>query len=282
VSYKKLEPAEILKPYVESIWIQEYLSFSRSFLPTRIIPSTKIDLLFYYLDPFVQHRNNSTEKIPLNVVHGQMTKPVEVSATGKTGIIIFSFYPWGLAPFVDNPTYEFTDNTIDSGFIFDFKVINELRSKILESKNNYERVNHIQKFLINRICEKSVDKFVIYLSKIINESYAKIRLNKVAKNYNISRRHLQRRFSTATGLSPKQFAEIIRFQKALYLKRSGYHWNEIAENCGYYDQSHFIKEVKSYAGISPEKIYKEIIPTKLMKFFNAPVSMSHFYNTVYL
>ena len=92
MSYKKIEPAEVLNPYVESIWIQEYLSFSPAFLPTRVIPSTKIDLLFYYLDPFVQHKNNCVEKIPMNIVHGQMTKPVEVSATGNTGIIIFSFY----------------------------------------------------------------------------------------------------------------------------------------------------------------------------------------------
>ena len=282
MSYKKLQPAEILKPYVESIWIQEDLSFDPNWKPTKIIPSTKADLIFYYHDPFVIHENGKKEILPKNVIHGQLTKPMQVSATGKTGLIIFSFYPWGISQLIDIPYNELTDMSIDLNCIFGSKAVDEVHSKILESKNNIERVNITQKFLIDKLRERKADKFVIYLSKIINEKHGNIKLNKMAQEFNISRRHLQRRFSNITGLSPKQFAEIIRFQKSLYLKRCGFHWNEIAENCGYYDQSHFIKEVKKYTGTSPEKIYSEIQPTKLMKYFNASNSMSHFYNTVYL
>ena len=280
--YKKLQPAEILKPYVESIWIQEDLSFDPNWKPTKIIPSTKADLIFYYHDPFVIHINGNKELVPMNVLHGQITKPIRVSATGKTGLIIFSFYPWGVSQFIDIPFGELTDKSIDLNYIFGSNIIDELHFKIRESKNNIERVDLIQNFLVNKLHEKSVDKLVIYLSKVINDENGRIKLNKVAKDFNISRRHLQRRFSNTTGLSPKQFAEIIRFQKSLYLKRSGFHWNDIAENCGYYDQSHFIKEVKKYAETSPEKIYSGIKPTKLMKYFNSSNSMSHFYNTVYL
>ncbi len=282
MSYKKIQPAEILKPYVESIWIQEDLTFDPNWKPTKIIPSTKADLIFYYRDPFVQHNKNSKEIIPLNVLHGQFTKPVEVSATGKTGLIIFSFYPWGISPFIDIPYYELTDKAVDIKLLFGSSKIDELHSKIMEAKNNDIRIKLIQDFLINILKERQADLLVIYLTKIINNSFGKVKLNEASKNLNISRRHLQRRFSAVTGLSPKQFIDIVRFQKALFLKRNGYHWGDIAENCGYYDQSHFIKEIKNYTNKTPENIYTGVKPTKLMQYFNSSGSMSHFYNTVYL
>ncbi len=282
MGYKKLNPSKILQPYVESIWIQEDLSFDPGYLPTKIVPSTRVDLLFYYHEPFVHHDKAAKEIIPLNVLHGQMTKPMRVSATGKTGIIIFSFYPWGLSPFINIPLNEFTDKSIDMNLVFDSRSMNELHSKILESKCNYERVNIIQNFLANSLKEKSKDDFIIELAKHINHQNGKIRLSAIAKNNNISRRNLQRRFSKAIGLSPKKFADIIRFQKALHLKKSGYNWSDIAEQCGYYDQPHFIKEIKSFTGLSPEKIFSNIKPTRLMNYFNRSQSLSHFYNTVYL
>ena len=282
MSYRKLQPAEVLKPYVESIWIQEDLTYDPNWQPTRIIPTTRSDMLFYFREPFVTHSNGGSEKIPMCVLHGQMTKPLHVSATGKTGLIIFSFYPWGIAPFINIPFYEFTDKSIDLGLVFGHKVIRELHEKIVDSNTNEDRIKLIEDFLINNLPENPVDHFGCKFAKLINQRLGNVQLTGIAKELNISRRHLQRRFSLATGLSPKQFAEIIRFQKALYLKRKGYHWADIAETCGYYDQSHFIKKVKTFTGTSPEKIYADVKPTKLMRYFNAVEQMSHFYNTIYL
>ncbi|OGU35716.1 MAG: hypothetical protein A2068_06960 [Ignavibacteria bacterium GWB2_35_6b] len=239
-------------------------------------------MVFYYLDPFVSHKNGVKELIPATVLHGQKTKPLFVSATGKTGIIIVNFYPWGVAPFTNIPFYELKDGAVDINFVFGIKTVGELYQKIIESKNNFERVNFIQKFLIKIISEKRKDDLVVALTKAINNNYKRIKISKLANELNLSRRHLLRRFSDSTGLSMKQFAGIIRFQKALYLKREGYHWGDIAENCGYFDQPHFIKEIERYTGTTPEKIFSNTKPTKLMQFFNSGYGMSHFYNTVYL
>jgi len=282
MSYKKIQPHEILKPYVESISIQEDLTFDPSWKPTKIIPAAKANMVFYYLDPFVSHKNGVKELIPATVLHGQKTKPLYVSATGKTGIIIVNFYPWGVTPFTNISFYEIKDGAVDINFLFGTKIVRELYLKILESKSNFERVNFIQNFLIKKLSEKRKDDLVVNLTGVINNNYKNITINKLAKEFNLSRRHLLRRFSDSTGLSIKQFAEIIRFQKALYLKREGYHWGDIADNCGYFDQSHFIKEVERYAGTTPEKIFSDSKPTKLMQYFNSGYGMSHFYNTVYL
>ena len=57
--YRKIQPFKQLRPFVESIWIQEDLRDAsiENFSPTIILPSAKIDLLFFYRDPFVQIEN---------------------------------------------------------------------------------------------------------------------------------------------------------------------------------------------------------------------------------
>lgn len=71
--------------------------------------------------------------------------------------------------------------------------------------------------------------------------------------FQISSRHLRRLFSENIGLSPKEFAKVLRFQTVLR------HWKEngsldIVE--GFYDQSHFIKDWKKFTGLTPSSLRK--------------------------
>jgi AraC-like DNA-binding protein len=93
-----------------------------------------------------------------------------------------------------------------------------------------------------------------------------------------SRRHLIAQFHTHFGMAPKTITRIRRFNLAVaavnrlgrdvirhpagkpYLdlethSRRAAHldtpWADLALNCGYYDQSHFIKEFRAFAGVTP-------------------------------
>lgn len=60
-------------------------------------------------------------------------------------------------------------------------------------------------------------------------------------------------FSEDVGLTPKLFCRVLRFQEALrhIVQRSERTWADIALDAGYYDQSHFINDFQTFAGISP-------------------------------
>jgi AraC-like DNA-binding protein len=65
------------------------------------------------------------------------------------------------------------------------------------------------------------------------------------------------RFATAfrdrVGVSPKRFARIVRFDRALraIAERRGTSLGEIALAAGYYDQAHFTNEFREHAGLTP-------------------------------
>ncbi|HEU4324672.1 MAG TPA: helix-turn-helix domain-containing protein [Roseiflexaceae bacterium] len=69
----------------------------------------------------------------------------------------------------------------------------------------------------------------------------------------LSERQLARLFREAVGLTPKQFCRVRRFQQLLRRIERGraVAWAETAIDCGYYDQSHLIRDFQLFAGLNP-------------------------------
>ena len=78
-------------------------------------------------------------------------------------------------------------------------------------------------------------------------------IDSVASDVSTSRRQLERLFLQQVGLTPKTFARIARFQRALLLERDApqWDWTRIAQECGCYDQAHLIAEFRQFTGGSP-------------------------------
>ena len=85
-------------------------------------------------------------------------------------------------------------------------------------------------------------------------------MDALATTIGINSRGLDRTFNTRVGIPPKTLSRIIRFQqvfKMLEQQNASPNWPQIALECGYYDQSHFIKEFKAFAGREPTAYLNE-------------------------
>jgi len=71
-----------------------------------------------------------------------------------------------------------------------------------------------------------------------------------------SHRHFVALFKEAAGLPPKRLQRVLRFQRLLAALPADtpvpQHWAQLALTIGYSDQSHFIREFRDIAGMSPE------------------------------
>lgn len=77
----------------------------------------------------------------------------------------------------------------------------------------------------------------------------------LAQDFHWSERQLYRVFKTYYGVSPKVLLNILRLHLCLtLLLEEKMDLLDIANLCGFYDQSHFIREIKRYTGISPLKL----------------------------
>jgi len=82
----------------------------------------------------------------------------------------------------------------------------------------------------------------------------------VAAELGVSERHLRRVFRETVGVSPKAFARIARFHRALGAAREDGRagWAGIAAAAGYYDQAHLIAEFRAIAGVTPRVLVGEM------------------------
>jgi AraC-like DNA-binding protein len=92
------------------------------------------------------------------------------------------------------------------------------------------------------------------------ERLASAGVNIVATDLGVSERHLRRVFREAVGVSPKDFARLVRFDRALRAAHEdeGESWASIAAAAGYYDQAHLIGEFHSISGVTPRALLSEL------------------------
>jgi len=82
----------------------------------------------------------------------------------------------------------------------------------------------------------------------------------VAADLKVSERHLRRVFHHSVGMTPKTFARLARFRRALRAarQRGPAGWASIAAGAGYYDQAHLIAEFRAFAGVTPQALLDEL------------------------
>jgi len=90
----------------------------------------------------------------------------------------------------------------------------------------------------------------------------RIRVNDLAAEVGWSRRHLSERFRAEIGLTPKEAARVVRFERARNLlslpTRPGL--AAVAAECGYADQAHFTREFGEVVGLSPTRWIANELP----------------------
>jgi AraC-like DNA-binding protein len=69
----------------------------------------------------------------------------------------------------------------------------------------------------------------------------------------LSHRRFTQLFREQTGLTPKSFSRVRRFQRVLRSISTLHEpeWTQVALDCGYYDQAHFIHDFQSFSGFTP-------------------------------
>lgn len=80
-----------------------------------------------------------------------------------------------------------------------------------------------------------------------------LRVADIAAEVGWSRRHLAARFTAEYGLTPKEAARVVRFQrsKRLLSRRDRPALAEVAAVCGFYDQAHLAREWNELCGCPP-------------------------------
>jgi len=252
-----IEPIKILSKYIQNYFIVE-TDDEIEFLPNeRVYPCGFATMVFHYGSPSIFQKKDSGKYIEPNLVLcGQQTSYYDLSLSGKTGMILIAFRPHGVKSFFKFPITELLNENLSLQDLANNEAV-ELEDKLLNALNNKQRINHLEKFLIRRLNHSDDFERVEHAIKIIENSKGQIKAQDIAHDVCLGIKQFERTFSKYVGINPKKYASIIRFQNVIQMKRKHKKSNmyQLAFDNGYYDQSHFIHDFKSFTGFTPKAFF---------------------------
>lgn len=89
--------------------------------------------------------------------------------------------------------------------------------------------------------------------------HGRVRISDLGTMAGVGQRQFERQFIDSVGVPPKQYAEILRFRRALTLvTRTTTPLAHIAADMGYADQSHLTRQFARLAGLSPARARRHV------------------------
>jgi methylphosphotriester-DNA--protein-cysteine methyltransferase len=114
-------------------------------------------------------------------------------------------------------------------------------------------------FLLSRLDERRADQMIAHAIQKIKSASGNIKVKNLADNMAISLDPFEKRFRRVTGISPKQFSDTVRFRSLINQFSATESLTELALEAGYFDQAHFIKDFRTFTGMSPQQFFKSEI-----------------------
>ena len=244
MEYREFEPPPTLAPLLKCLWTLEGSPPDTAQDP--IFPDGSPEIIFNLGDSF-RAFGPSGELVdqPLAMLVGQITAPFTVYASGNVRLVGMRLHPFGGAVLTDDMsqlTNQWTSLKVD--WPPQQGTVGEGRDAALAAAIAVvlPLVEH----------GRPVHPHVQEACNAIRDARGNIALDELATSLGTTSRTLQRRFAREVGIGPKLLARITRFQNVFSA------WREdpgtlarVAADCGYFDQSHLVRDFRDFAGDAP-------------------------------
>lgn len=260
--YRKFAASPHLSTFVECYFVwekHEVLTF-----PLRIEspPTGFASMVFNYGDGYwVGNGKHESVRAPSAFLTGQATQSYVLNLSGRIGMVGIVFRPSGLSSLFGLPMYEFTDERVNLTDVLG-KSLQSLHEQIQEADSPGSRVRLVDQFLSRQLLKKGVvvDR-TDYTANLIVERKGVVNVSELMDELYVCRRQFERQFLQKVGVSPKYYARIRRIGY-LCAQLAGQRWqlsdwHDLIYQCGYYDQSHFIREFTQFTGKRPSLYVKD-------------------------
>ncbi|RPE08170.1 AraC family transcriptional regulator [Chitinophaga lutea] len=242
MSYTTIQPCEELKAYISHFWVatwQEQLPAAGS--TYYVTASSLTELAFGFAGPDLMW--SSAQGHTCN--HGQYP------AGGFYGLFGVSMYSHAVPALFHLPASELNDRflSLDTLLGNDGKMMEE---RIAMAANTQERIGILTGYFMAQVKrEKLRDSLISNAARYIRIHSGMANIVNISRTCCLSQKQFERRFKAFTGFNPKLYARIVRFETTLNNYARYHSLTEAAHANGYYDQAHFIRDFRTFAGYSP-------------------------------
>jgi len=252
MTYYTIAPPPSLSSYVRFFWVLE----SDEPYCHRSMADGCAEMVFHYNGLFDDVTIPTRPAASFaSGLHGPSQNYRRYKIDKSFGIFGAYLHPFAIPQLFSMPATELSDQVPDLHTLFGAEG-RALEEKIMLAKNNAGRVEILSSFLERKLATNN-SRYPAFaaISDIIHLS-GRTSVIELAKKSFLSVRQFERNFKFFSGFTPKLYSRIIRFQMATQQYGNNQKsLTDIAYDCGYYDQSHFIHEFKQFSGYHPKKYF---------------------------
>lgn len=188
-------------------------------------------------------------------VCGTRSKPLLIENTGKDCLLGIHFRPGGAFPFLPFPSWELHNIGVTLDDLWGEQKASQLLSLLHEARTVAAKFQILERWLLAHRVHPLTHHPAVSLALLELQRGPNLSTAHLAGKGHLSQRRFIERFRNETGLTPKLFSRVQRFQRALAVIGPGnaVDWLEVALSCGYFDQAHFIHDFQEFSGLTPTR-----------------------------
>lgn len=190
------------------------------------------------------------------LIAGQLTQPIHLVQQGPADIVGIRLRTATATALLRHPLHELTNQADELQLVH-----RDLRDALLlalsRSTDPYQRRDALSVELLKRVGDGADALTRLAVQRL--DQAAPSRIGVLARSLGTTSRTLERRITTATGLTPRALGQTMRFRRVYRkLQEAGPgEMTQAALEAGYFDQAHCIREFRRFAGLAPTEFFRQ-------------------------
>ena len=206
----------------------------------------------------ISTRFGSAACTPTLFVYGQMTEPgvmhYKPQPVTTTQIIL---KPHALQTLLGLNASVLTNSLVE---LSEFSS-GSLNMQLIEAADDQQRLTLLITFLAAKLQQAQTrDRLIEESLRVIHKDSTSVTVKHLLEHLSLSERQFEKRFVQTVGVTPYFYIRVKRFNTAIQLMKAGHFHKltDVAHTLNYYDQSHFIRDIKAFSGITPKNLIQKV------------------------
>ncbi|MDJ0657262.1 MAG: helix-turn-helix domain-containing protein [Xanthomonadales bacterium] len=183
-------------------------------------------------------------------------KALQISVRDPMELFAIRFRPWGVRRFSRVSMAEMLDHAVSPGDALG-TLGEQLAGQLLAARTARERAGIADSLLTEALGKNAgMEK---RLKKLLDASNGgRCTSSEMARQLAVSDRSFSRLWKELVGIQPRYFIQLMRFHQALELIDAGIPLKQVAAECGFSDQAHMARQIKTISGLTPTALGRRL------------------------
>jgi len=258
--FRSYIPRPPLSEFIEDFWLYEDYEGGHSH--ERILPSGTFEMVFNLQEDELRIYGASApakcRRFSGAVISGPYAGSFMSDTAEEAAILGVHFKPGGAFAVLGLPAGEFTNSHVDLRTIWG-PAASMIRERLCELSRPNDRFRLLEQALLERLFDGPHRHVAVRVGlDVLMRTQGRTKVRDIARAVDLSQRRFIEVFAAEVGLPPKLFGRVQRFQHAVAMSQSAakVDWAQFAVECGYFDQSHLIREFVEFTGLSAADFWR--------------------------